>query len=217
MRALIAAAVTGTLVLAPASVAAGAEAATTARVIRVVDGDTVVTTRGTVRVIGIDTPERGRCGFQAATTKAKRLAPPGATVRLTHPGGGTGDRDHYGRILRYVSYKGTDLGGAQIKAGFAKARYDSRDGYAWHPKQGNYVRWDKASRDVCNGSAWAGSSGTGSSGTSSGGTVQVTEGAWNRPGPDLDCGDIPDQYKPVRITGTDYHRLDRDGDGWGCD
>ena len=35
--------------------------------------------------------------------------------------------------------------------------------------------------------------------------------------PDLDCGDIPTQYKPIRITGPDYHALDRDGDGLGCD
>jgi endonuclease YncB( thermonuclease family) len=215
VRALISAAVAGTLVLAPASLAAAADTATTAKVIRVVDGDTVVTTKGTVRVIGIDTPERGKCGHQAATSKAIRLAPRGATVRLTHPGGGTDNKDRYGRILRYVSYKGTDLGGAQIKAGFAKARYDSRDGYAWHPNQASYVRWDRAAKDVCNGSAWAGTSVT--SGAGSIGASTVTQGAWNRPGPDLDCGDIPAKFKPVRITGTDYHRLDRDGDGWGCD
>ena len=35
--------------------------------------------------------------------------------------------------------------------------------------------------------------------------------------PDLDCGDIPTQYKPIRITGPDYHALDRDGDGLGAD
>lgn len=37
---------------------------------------------------------------------------------------------------------------------------------------------------------------------------------WNRPGPDLDCADIGHS---VRITGPDYHRLDRDGDGIGCE
>src|SRR4051812_28693837 len=36
-----------------------ADAATTARVLHWVDGDTVETTRGTVRLIGIDTPESG--------------------------------------------------------------------------------------------------------------------------------------------------------------
>ncbi|MFC7406126.1 HNH endonuclease family protein [Georgenia alba] len=37
--------------------------------------------------------------------------------------------------------------------------------------------------------------------------------AWNRPGPDLDCSDI---RRKVRVYRPDYHRLDADGDGWGC-
>jgi hypothetical protein len=37
---------------------------------------------------------------------------------------------------------------------------------------------------------------------------------WNMPGPDLDCADIGHQ---VTITGPDYHDLDRDGDGIGCE
>jgi micrococcal nuclease len=37
---------------------------------------------------------------------------------------------------------------------------------------------------------------------------------WNSPGPDLDCADIGHK---VYITGPDYHRLDRDGDGVGCE
>lgn len=216
LKSLTAAVVTGVVVLAPVAPAATAagSSSTTAKVIRVIDGDTVVTTKGTVRVIGIDTPERGHCGFNAATAKARRLAPAGSTVRLTHPGGGTDYKDRYGRILRYISHSGSDLGGAQIKAGLAKARYDSRDGYAWHPKQPSYVRWDKKYKDVC-GSGGSSSGGAGGTGTSTAGGV--SSGAWNRPGPDLNCPDIPAKYKPVRITGTDYHRLDRDGDGWGCD
>lgn len=37
---------------------------------------------------------------------------------------------------------------------------------------------------------------------------------WNSPGPDLDC---PDIGRRVFITGPDYHGLDRDGDGVGCE
>lgn len=213
MRRTIVAALAAALLFAPAAPAL-ADTTTKARVIRVIDGDTVVTTKGTVRLIGIDTPERGKCGWESATSKAEHLAPRGAIVRLRHPSGGTDNKDRYGRILRYINYNGTDFGGAQIRAGFAKARYDSRDGYSRHPKQSDYIRWDKAKRDVCGGSAWADLPETGDSG---GGTATVTDGAWNQPGPDLDCGDIPKQYKPVRITGTDYHRLDADADGWGCD
>jgi hypothetical protein len=34
---------------------------------------------------------------------------------------------------------------------------------------------------------------------------------------DLDCGQIPDAKKPVRVTGTDPYGLDRDRDGLGCE
>lgn len=33
---------------------------------------------------------------------------------------------------------------------------------------------------------------------------------------DLNCSDIPDSKKPIRVTGSDPYRLDADGDGWGC-
>ena len=33
---------------------------------------------------------------------------------------------------------------------------------------------------------------------------------------DLNCSDIPDSEKPIRVTGSDPYDLDRDGDGWGC-
>jgi hypothetical protein len=33
----------------------------------------------------------------------------------------------------------------------------------------------------------------------------------------MDCADIPDSKKPVRVTGSDPYRLDADGDGFGCE
>jgi hypothetical protein len=33
-------------------------------------------------------------------------------------------------------------------------------------------------------------------------------------GPDLDC---PDIGRKVWVGANDYHRLDRDGDGWACE
>jgi hypothetical protein len=34
---------------------------------------------------------------------------------------------------------------------------------------------------------------------------------------DLNCGDIAESKKPIRVTGPDPYRLDGDGDGWGCE
>lgn len=114
---------------------------TTARVTKIVDGDTIRTTKGTIRLVGIDAPERGRCNAAKATAKTRKLVPVGSRVRLTRPAGNN-NKDRYGRWLRYVSRSGVDVGGALIKAGLADARYDSRDGYPHHPKQARYRAWD---------------------------------------------------------------------------
>jgi hypothetical protein len=34
---------------------------------------------------------------------------------------------------------------------------------------------------------------------------------------DLNCSDIPESKKPIRVTGSDPYRLDADGDGYGCE
>lgn len=116
-----------------------AEPAAATRVTRVVDGDTVVVSTGaTVRLLGIDTPERGQCGYREATENMRRLTQ-GKAVTLT---GGT-TKDRYGRLVRYVGAGRVDAGLEQIKAGLATARYDSRDGYARHPKQDAYIAADK--------------------------------------------------------------------------
>jgi micrococcal nuclease len=137
-RALVAALLTGFAVV----VSGGTGAATTgAQVVRWVDGDTVETTRGTVRLIGIDTPERGSCGYAAATRHALAIAPVGSRIRLGNPTSVI-NHDGYGRSLRYVvTPAGRDLGLAQIRDG-AHARYDGRDGYQWHPRQAAYHRAD---------------------------------------------------------------------------
>jgi endonuclease YncB( thermonuclease family) len=136
-----------------------AAAATAARVVRWVDGDTVETTQGTVRLIGIDTPERGACGSTAATRHAQAIAPAGSRVVLGNPASVI-DRDKYGRKLRYVATPtGRDLGLAQIRDG-AHARYDSRDGYQWHRREAGYHRADASHQDF----ACAGGTSTGATG-----------------------------------------------------
>ena len=98
----------------------------TGNVTRVVDGDTLdVRLRSgavvSVRMLGIDTPERGRCGSAEATDNLRRLAPVGSTVDLVS------DRtqavkDRYGRLLRYVARRGgfKDLSYRQAYNGYTR-------------------------------------------------------------------------------------------------
>ncbi|AXG14864.1 thermonuclease family protein [Intrasporangium calvum] len=117
-------------------------------VARVVDGDTIHVTRGgdlvKVRLIGIDSPERDECGFDASAASLRRIIG-GREVRLLT--GARTSQDQYGRLLRYVEVAGTDVGLAQIKSGYAVARFDSRDGYGGHTREAEYIAADRASPD----------------------------------------------------------------------
>ncbi|GAA1449680.1 hypothetical protein GCM10009641_80460 [Mycobacterium cookii] len=96
-------------------------------VVRVTDGDTLEVRlpdgrEEDVRILGIDTPEvhpRLECGGREATEAMARLAPVGAKVALV-PDRTQGDRDRYGRLLRYVHRSGDDVGLAQLRSGRAR-------------------------------------------------------------------------------------------------
>jgi len=99
-----------------------------AKVVRVVDGDTLVVDVGgtdeRVRLIGIDTPESVKqgspveCFGKEASKHTKELLSDGTPVRLVLD---TEDRDRYRRLLAYV-YRASD--GEFINLALA------RDGYA---------------------------------------------------------------------------------------
>lgn len=119
------------------------------RVERVIDGDTVVMRGGEhVRLIGIDTPERGECGFDEATERLSQLVSDTDGPTVLVPGART-DRDRYDRLLRYVDLPSGDAGLTLIQEGLAVARYDSRDGYGAHPRETTYVDADAASPNLC--------------------------------------------------------------------
>jgi endonuclease YncB( thermonuclease family) len=172
-------------------------------VTRIVDGDTIDLGNGeTVRLVGIDTAEAGECGYLKASENLSTLIL-GKRVRLTLS---DEDRDQYGRLLRYVDVGPVDAGLRQIKDGYAIARYDSRDGYGYHPREPVYIRVDKASPDfTCP-------------------KPPRLAGVGNcAPGydpcippfpPDRDCADV---NGPIKVTGSDPHGLDADGDGIACE
>ena len=208
-------------------------------VIGVVDGDTidVATSDGsvlTVRLIGIDAPERGACEADAATWALASLVD-GQEVALTAGGDGE-DTDRYGRLLRYVDIAGTDAGLRLVEDGVAIARYDSRDGYGAHDREAAYVAADDAS------SAFVCPTPT----TQAPATTPLPPPPPPPPSPvfaapepaqasgcdpnytgcvpidsDVDCaggsGNGPSYTGYVQVIGSDIYDLDRDGDGDACE
>lgn len=96
-------------------------------VVRVTDGDTLKVRMANgseedVRILGIDTPEvypRLECGGAEGTAAMARLAPVGSRVVLVSDPT-QGNRDRYGRLLRYVARSGDDVGLAQLTSGLAR-------------------------------------------------------------------------------------------------
>ncbi len=93
------------------------------RVAEVIDGDTLRVAHGalerTVRLVGINAPERSECWADEATA-AMRAIVWGETVVLERD---VSDQDRYGRLLRYLrTSTGQDVGGSLIDGGHAIAR-----------------------------------------------------------------------------------------------
>ncbi|MFF8280829.1 thermonuclease family protein [Streptomyces lateritius] len=114
-------------VLAPAAPAQAAPPGPV--VIRVVDGDTVEV-RGTgrivpagvvarVRLLEIDTPERGACYSREATARTTELLPPGSTLRTEAD---VELKDRYGRFLLYVwNERGDFVNESLVRGGHARS------------------------------------------------------------------------------------------------
>lgn len=99
---------------------------------RVIDGDTLVviteTGEETVRLLAVDTPERGDCYAPEATRYLAQRTAEGVRLEedVSQP-----DRDRYGRLLRYVFIGDENLNFQMLQEGVAR-RYDlkGKDRYA---------------------------------------------------------------------------------------
>ena len=192
-------------------------------VTHIVDGDTLDVQIGSrterIRVIGIDTPERGACYTNAATAATTRLASGKRVVLRGDPTQAT--RDRYGRLLAYVGLPGsTDLGYQLIAGGFARVYvYDNHPFQRVAAYRAAEVIGRKRSRSL-----WH-------CGTSTAVTPLVSPSSprsncdssypdvcippYSEVG-DLDCGQIT--FRNIRVVGSDPHGFDgRDNDGVGCE
>ncbi len=92
----------------------------------VVDGDTVKLSDGNkIRILGIDTPETVdprkavQCFGKEASDKMKELVNGKKVILLVDAS--QGDRDKYGRLLRYIYLENEDIGATMIREGYAYA------------------------------------------------------------------------------------------------
>lgn len=102
----------------------------TARVTRVIDGDTIVIEGGYhVRYIGIDTPEREQPYYEEAKQYNEELVD-GKTVRLEKD---VTNKDRFDRLLRYVYVGSVFVNAELVRQGYAqvypKERYPDNKHY----------------------------------------------------------------------------------------
>jgi endonuclease YncB( thermonuclease family) len=223
-----------TLLAAAVLALAGAQTAAAARVDHVIDGDTIALTNGErVRLVQIDSTElgSGECYSRKAAQVLRSLLPEGTAVRL-EADPRLDPVDSYGRLLRYVHRGRLNVNVELVRRGAAtvwfyhgdRGRYAARLLAAAERARDRrlgmwrscHVQWDP----------------TGPATTAGGGSpppapspppASTAEGCAAGYSPclpivsDLDCGDIADELKPIRVTGDDPYRLDGEGDGWGCE
>ena len=203
------------IVLAVAWTAAAADAGRftyRGTVTRVVDGDTLVVRLATgtstrVRLIGVDTPERGACHASEATRQTTRLALRRAIVLKGDPTQAT--RDRYGRLLAYAWIGGRDLGYRLVAGGFGKKYVYGRPFQRLGPYRQAEAGAKAAGRGLWGRCSKEADTGGGSCHPSYSPCLPIVA--------DLDCGEIPDSLKPITVKGSDPYRLDGDGDGLGCE
>ena len=211
------------LVFTAAVLAAGAQPAQNGAftlrgtVTSVVDGDTIAVRlasgrRERVRLIGIDTPERGDCLSARATGQAKRLA---YRQRVVLRGDATqATRDRYGRLLAYAWVHGRDLGFQMVASGLARVYVYDRP----FQRLGAYRSAEAVGRTRTP-NIWTGCTAptppTPPAAPRSNCDPSYPDVCIPPPPPDLDCADVP--YSGFAVRGSDPHRFDGDGDGIGCE
>lgn len=119
---------------------------TPATVARIVDGDTAYFTSGAkVRLIQIDTPERGECYGVAATAALSRELAPGARVTL-RVDLALDQTDRYGRLLRYVYRGSVNVNVRMVRLGHAAPYFYRGARGRWAPILDRRVREARAAQ-----------------------------------------------------------------------
>ncbi len=95
-----------------------------ANVTKAVDGDTLNTDMGKVRLLGINAPERNAYGYDQAKDFLKLYEDKEVDLIRVNE-----DKDPYGRLLRYVFFEGKNINELLVKNGFAHTYYYEEDDF----------------------------------------------------------------------------------------
>jgi endonuclease YncB( thermonuclease family) len=94
-----------------------------ATLVGVVDGDTIKVKWDTqvtsVRMLNINTPERGQPGYREATEHLMAMLGNASAVMLEFEEDGVRARDGFGRLLCHVWLNGKNLSVEQVRAGYS--------------------------------------------------------------------------------------------------
>ena len=119
---------------------------------RVIDGDTIDIGNESVRLLGINTPERGEQGYEEAKDfLVQQVLGKNVTLEFV------GERyDKYGRILAYVFLNNTNINMKMVENGFANYYfYSGKDKYsddlldAWNKCLDNRINICEPSTNIC--------------------------------------------------------------------
>ena len=121
-------------------------------VIRIIDGDTIESSIGTIRLLGINTPEKGELGYEEAKEYlTKRIS--NKTLIMEY---GSEIQDKYGRTLGYLFYEDENINLELIEKGFANPYFPSgEDKYyetfvlAWNNCINSNINLCEKSLDYC--------------------------------------------------------------------
>jgi endonuclease YncB( thermonuclease family) len=201
---------------------------------KIVDGDTITLNSGeNVRLLQIDTPELASSECYGVAARAALASLLNTKAVITLKDDPTLDKvDRYGRSLRYIFVGKTNINLKMVEIGAAAP-------YFYRGEKGLYSAQFLKAAEKAKGSKrglWKACPGTRltpttaitTSAVASTGSQGVTSNNANcDPNyagcipvfpSDVDCLDIKRLgLAPVKVIGSDIHRLDRDGDGIGCD
>ena len=204
------------------------------QVVRISDGDTLTISTGEkVRLLQIDTPEISPAECYGPEAHKALISLIGKSPITLESDSVSDDRDRFGRSLRYIKVGKINLNLKLVEIGAATP-------YFYQGEKGKYSKqllkaaknakakkiglWKMCPNTKLEPLKPATTGPTVASKASTTTTSPNAKCDANYQGcippypPDLDCTDIKRMgLAPVRVIGTDVHKLDGDGDGIGCD